>query len=169
MKLADYLFRHGLIPQDLQKELGLTRSTVHRYLIGERIPRPTTMVRVTEFTSGQVQLVDFLDERPPECAAVRVLPNGRVRIILPWTNRDSQLEVAHALMMRESPEDRQPTWHEQRALHVLGPHAKRGENWTYTLNGKPTDLRRLIEAANRILVKRGSKPIKYPKAWPNDQ
>ena len=69
MKLADYLYENSMTPGQLRRMLGVkNRSTIHRYLLGERVPNPETMLKIAKLTRHQVGLADFLDPSPPGCA-----------------------------------------------------------------------------------------------------
>jgi transcriptional regulator with XRE-family HTH domain len=43
--------------------LGVSVQAVHRYLNGERLPRPDVMVRIAEITGGAVKPNDFYSVR----------------------------------------------------------------------------------------------------------
>jgi len=166
MHISDYLFRHGLSPEDLREFLGLHRSTIHRICTGERRPSLPVIRRIQDFTHGEVTASDFVELKPPECAIVEHRDGRSPSVILPFKTRNKRLDTAFALMQREPTEIDKPCWQEQRAFQVLGPRVRRAPKNVYFLDDSPTDLRRLIEEANRILVRRGDKPIRYPLACP---
>jgi hypothetical protein len=168
MKLADYLYYSGLSPSDVQGQLGIKhRSTIYRYLTGECRPRGKTMQRIESLTHGKVTPKDFDDPRPPDCAVVIRRSNGRLSAVLPWSTRDGRLDAAHKASKSEPTEERILTEQARRALWILMPRAKHLGNDRFMLDGRSSDLRRIIIAANAFLISRGMDPIEYPMAHPN--
>ncbi len=173
MKLADFMHEHQIDPTHLRRLLGITnRSTVHRWIHGERVPRPDMMQKIIEITKGAVQLMDFLDQAPPKCAYVIVRNDGTVRWDLPWSRTsEEEIDDIHGLDDRDdsgwdgsggsggsvpvSPPIR-------RALAVLGKRAIGIIDGTYTVDGQRTDLPRLVRAANKELCAQGKSQIAYP-------
>lgn len=167
MKLADWLYEHGETPRQLREQLGVThRSTVHRLLTGERRPGKELCEKIEQLTGGEVTAESF-DGQLPRCAGIEVLSDGVRRVVLPWSDRDGRLEAAHRQLMRERPEWDHPSPQQARALLVLAGRAGKIRGDVFLLDGQRTDLRRVVEAANRLLTERGLRPIHYPCAWPN--
>lgn len=60
MTLSEYLSRHGLHQQAFAERVGLTQSTISRYVSGERMPKRQHLRRIMEETRGLVTPTDFL-------------------------------------------------------------------------------------------------------------
>ena len=52
--LAAYLLDNGIAETDFAAAVGCTRTTVRRYIAGERVPEPAIMDRISEVTGGAV-------------------------------------------------------------------------------------------------------------------
>lgn len=163
MKLADYLFASGMTTTQLRRKLGISsRSTISRYLHGERLPTPQIMQKIIELTGGRVQLRDFLSPGNPECASVIVLPDGRKKLVFPWSTREADLVAANdAEQSRARVEDRlsDPA---RRAVAALAGRAYRLPDGRWSLDGRPCDFRRVVLEANRRLQELGKPLIEYP-------
>lgn len=157
MKLADFLYENSLTPTELRRILGVKcRSTVWRYLTNERKPQPEIMRRIEEATRGRVREADFLDPTPPKCARVIEERNGKERWLLPWSSDRAKDPIPiQAGDSRLSPPVKQ-------ALQVLGGRGWYTPRGRFLLDGRQTDLKRLMRAANAELKRRGAKPIPYP-------
>lgn len=60
MQLSDWLARNRISVADFQRKIGVrSYSTVRRYLLGERVPRPAIMRRIVAETKGKVTANDF--------------------------------------------------------------------------------------------------------------
>jgi hypothetical protein len=62
MKLSTYLRDHKISLGDFAGMVGLDKHgarTVNRWALGERIPRPATLARITAVTNGAVTPNDF--------------------------------------------------------------------------------------------------------------
>jgi hypothetical protein len=151
MKLADYLFRSGMTTTQLRQALGVScRSTITRYLNGERVPSNDIMLRIKALTGGQVQWEDFLRGGNPDCATVITLANGQQRLVFPWSTRRSDLAAAESLERRRTTGDVLTPPAIQIAVTVLrGRAVQRGQGWF--LDNRPSDAPRIIRAANRVL------------------
>jgi hypothetical protein len=157
MKLADYLYQQRLTPTEFRRILGVpNRSTFQRYLHGEHIPRPRTLQKIIDSTDGQVALADFLDPTPPDCALIRHRPDGSTRWVLPWSP-----EYLDENGGDDEHDDRfiEPV---HRALFALGTRAKELLSGIYEIDGRRTDTRGLVAAANRVLRSHGQPTIRYP-------
>ena len=157
MKLADYLYENSQTPTQLRRMLGVQRrSTVWRYLTGERIPQPLMLQRIIDLTDGDVTLSDFLDPEPPECARTITDPAGRPRMVLPWSPDYPDDDPT-------TPNDTGPlTTPVVRALDVLGARAQFTRSGVFLLDGRSSDVRRIVRAANDVLRRRGDPTIAYP-------
>lgn len=163
MKLADYIHQFGPSPAIMRRRLGVSPSAFRRYLANERIPIPKVLQQIIQITDGLVQLSDFLDPTPPKCATVITLPDGRTRSVLPWCNRDADLDACIGVVRNETREATGPSPPLQTALNELGARVKpmKGSGM-YLLDGRPADVRRVIDMANRQRIVRGQEPISYP-------
>lgn len=164
-----------------------SRSTVLRYISGERVPAPEVMDAIHKLTGGSVTLADFIDPRPPDCLRSVIDRSGEVRDIYPWT----VLEYAHdrtpandntvdrmpaathpahrggkrpAETPRQEPPrgDDWPSAPLQRALKILGGRAMLARRGGFLLDGRIADSKRVVIAANRRLRELGHPPIPYP-------
>ncbi|VVT59817.1 conserved hypothetical protein [Bosea sp. EC-HK365B] len=59
MKLADYLRTHDMKPSEFARKVQSSRQNVSRWMLGQAVPRPGDMRRITEATRGQVTANDF--------------------------------------------------------------------------------------------------------------
>jgi transcriptional regulator with XRE-family HTH domain len=59
MDLRTYLDRHTQSLPAFADRLGISNQALHRYLNGERLPRPEIMERIARETGGQVRVQDF--------------------------------------------------------------------------------------------------------------
>ncbi len=163
MKLADFLFQSGMTTTQLRLALKLaSRSTITRYLHGERVPNPGTLQKIIELTGGRVQLRDFLSPGNPECATVIVLANGSKKLVFPWSTSASDLEAANdAEKVRAIEQDNQSE-PMRRVLAVMADRVSRGPNGAWLLDGRLTDFRRIAVEANKRLREQGKPLIDYP-------
>lgn len=160
MKLADWIFQNLMTPSTLRRRLGITnRSTVHRWLHGERIAKPEYMVRIKDLTNGEVTLRDFLDPTPPECAVVVTLANGKTKWILPWSHTsEEELDSPHNPHSHHD-EVSLPV---RRALATLGRRAIEQLGGMYRVDGRITDTSGLIKKANQTLHNENREQIAFP-------
>lgn len=59
MTLSEWANKQGMTHPQLAERLGVPVETVRKWLRGERIPRPTSMARISEATGGLVGPADF--------------------------------------------------------------------------------------------------------------
>jgi len=163
-KLADYIFfEMNLTPRELRRILGVRdRTTLWRYLTGKRIPQPKMLQKIYEVTDGKVTLKDFLDPAPPRCAEIISLPDGKSRMTLPWSPDPTRNEVARPCDGYE-PRITPPI---KRALEALDGRGWFTPSGKVLLDGRVTDLKRLVRAANETLKAKGKDPIPYPGVEP---
>lgn len=62
MKLAQWLTANKLKPSAFAKQVGVSHTTILRYLAGDRFPRRDTAERITAATDGAVTAGDFQGE-----------------------------------------------------------------------------------------------------------
>lgn len=161
MKLADYLYENSMTPSQLRTMLGVkNRSTIHRYLLGERVPNPETMLKITRLTRFQVGLADFLNSSPPNCARIVDDEHGVPRIVLPWS--PDYRKDDYAPSRRGDP----LTGPVQRAIDLLEGRARFTPRGVFLLDGRVCDLKDIMRAANVLLESRGEQPIPYPGVCP---
>ena len=159
MKLADWLFESNVTPEQLRRMLGVrSRTTIHRYLTGERTPRKEVVLKIAEITCGRVQLIDFVDSGPPQCAT-RVLIDGKTRLVFPWTDRGGRLEIAQKA--EQGSPDRWPSPPLAAAIQTLGTRAHLERTIaTEALSGT---IRRQQEAAGGEFVTIDARALPPPK------
>ena len=162
MKLTDWLFENSMTPRQLRLMLRVKdRSTVYRWLANERVPKPRMLQKIVDLTKGAVQLEDFLDPNPPIHAREVRRPDGSLKWILPWTldqHRPPEPRPA-ASIPRLSP----PLL---RAIEVLGGRAWFTPSGKFLLDGRISDPKRIVTAANAILRSRDQLTVKYPGVDP---
>lgn len=163
MKLADWLFEQNLTPEQLRVMLGVkNRSTIKRYLDGDRVPREDVLQKITEITHGRVTHKDILDPSPPRCAAVIIGDNDEARLVFPWSRDVSGQEQAFAEMLQGPREEDCLSNPVDEALRVLGARARFTDRGRFLLDGRPTDAQRVVRAANQLLRNRHEPLIAYP-------
>ena len=59
MQLRAYLDAHDIPISVFADRLGVSVQAIHRYINGERTPKPAVMARIAGATAGQVQPNDF--------------------------------------------------------------------------------------------------------------
>lgn len=176
MKLADFMQKHSITPQQLRTMLGVkSRSTVLRYVNGERLPSPELMLRIEELTGGAVTLADFLDPDPPRCVRVVIDRHGREQTIYPWSVLETRPKPrrpandnrpARRRASTTDPHDVWPSPPLQRAIDLLGPRVRHAKRGGFLLDGRIADTKRVMTSANELLKARGEKPIPYPGVEP---
>ncbi|MEM9167593.1 MAG: hypothetical protein AAGB48_11315 [Planctomycetota bacterium] len=163
MKLADWLHARSLTPEQLRRMLGVpNRSTVHRWLDGSRRPAPDRLHQIELLTEGGVTRLDFEDPGPPRCAEVVFGDDGEPDLVFPWSKGADRHDAAHRAMLGEPREGEAFTTPLLKALDVLGSRAKLTARGTFLLDGRPSDARRIVLAANALLASRAEPPIVYP-------
>ena len=68
MDLRRYLDARNIPIAVFAETLGVSVQAVHRYLNGERVPRPDVMIRIKQVTNGAVKPNDFYSCRETEAA-----------------------------------------------------------------------------------------------------
>lgn len=61
MRLAAYLKKHEISPEQFAKVVGLHMTTVYRLLAGDSMPKRSTIGAIVHATGGQVRAVDLLE------------------------------------------------------------------------------------------------------------
>ena len=157
MKLADWLFKNNTTPRELRLILGVSKAAMNRYIAGSRTPGSEITQRIAELTDGEVQKEDFLDPTPPECAVVHTRPNGTKRWVLPWSSGRPKREPLYSSYLSN------PLL---RAIHVLNGRARFKRSGTFLLDGRVSDPKRIVAAANEVLRSLGQSVIRYPSVAP---
>ncbi|MEM1353895.1 MAG: helix-turn-helix transcriptional regulator [Planctomycetota bacterium] len=184
MKLSDYLVTQQLGPAAFARQIGVGRMSVHRYISGERFPRPDVLERIYEATQGQVTPNDFLTLPPGiapsvsgsvESSGVEQVASSSSsqsddedlvgRPLYPWSRltADEQqvLDDAYDDMMDEPPEGSGLSPVVQEALETLGTRATHC-NDQFKLDGQVTRITSLIEAANDLRRQQDLPVLRYP-------
>lgn len=66
MKLRDYLDQENKPVRDFAEAISVSVAAMHRYLAGQRKPRPEVMSRIAAETKGAVQPNDFFAFAPTD-------------------------------------------------------------------------------------------------------
>ena len=178
MKLADWMHANRITPKGLRYILGMrSRSTVMRWLSGERQPTPPMMKQIEALTGGAVTLKDFYDPRPPKCLRKIIDSKGRVRIVYPWSIveyhkprlAENQNDRPRARcpsgpcnVPADSTDDPWPSPPLRLALDTLGKRAALTDRGGFTLDGRRIDARWLVIEANRVRARFDLPLIPYP-------
>ena len=180
MKLADYMNAHGLTPADLRKMLGIKgKSTVQRYISGERVPSREMLKRIEQLTHGQVTQEDFLDPAPPHCQKIVTDRYGDTHTVYPWTNLEKdwqwlpvqELPIPSPPTTLEQPSTKahgtdEPSKPVQLALDALGNRVTPAKRGGFLLDGRLVGLAKIVEKANEVRQRYGLAPIPYPGVHP---
>ncbi|MEM9167422.1 MAG: helix-turn-helix transcriptional regulator [Planctomycetota bacterium] len=162
MKLADWLHARSMTPEQLRRMLGVKqRSTVMRYLTGDRTPSLELIQLILEITEEQVTLADFLDTSPPKCAEVVTDAKGDPKLVFPWSRGERQ-DAAYESMLRRPREGDHLSDPVTRAMEVLKGRTRFTKRGMFLLDGRLSDARRVVAEANRVLEAKGEPPIPYP-------
>ncbi|MEM6259412.1 MAG: helix-turn-helix transcriptional regulator [Planctomycetota bacterium] len=187
MKLSDYLITQQLGPAEFARRIGVGRMSVHRYISGERFPRPDVLARIARETAGQVTPNDFLtqvsddlnlttasspetEKQEPFTQPVSGRSNNGDgdlvgRPLYPWSrltaNEQQVLDDAYDDMMDEPPEGSGLSPVVQEALETLIGRASHC-NDQFKLDGRVTRITCLIEEANRVRRREGLPLLRYP-------
>ncbi|MDP0500858.1 MAG: hypothetical protein Q7P63_12245 [Verrucomicrobiota bacterium JB022] len=158
MKLSEYLILNRIAPASFAKQVGLrSRTSIHRYLSGERFPNPEVMARITTSTGGTVTAEDF--QYP--------LPDNDNDADYPWS-REWQEELRRCdhvfrQMLREKAEWDTLSPPVRRAVNILGNRVQMDVSERhFRLDGRPAGARDIVRLANRFLSESGLETIKYP-------
>jgi len=188
MKLADYMYQTGMTPGQLRVMLEVkSRSTVLRYISGERVPNGTVMGKIKELSGGRVTLRDFLDDTPPKCIRVVIDRHGEEHAVYPWTNIErrhrfpandnhppdssgsvdgiGEVILPPTHLPRPSSNELSDPWPSRplkMAIDELGSRVKPSKRRDFLLDGRLVDARRVVAEANRSRQERGLPPIPYP-------
>ena len=163
MKLADWLHTRSLTPEQLRRMLGVTnRSTVHRWLDGTRRPGKDRLHQIELLTEEAVTAADFDDSAPPRCAQLVEHPQGKKDLVFPWSKGVDRRDAAFEAMMDEPREGDVFTTPLLSALEILGSRAKLTPRGMFLLDGRPSDARRVVAAANEKLASKGHPQLPYP-------
>ncbi len=158
MKLADWLYYESTCtPRDLRLTLGVSKSAMSLYLASKRTPRDDVLTKITIITKGNVTRADFEHPDPPRCAEVHIRKDGSTRWVFPWSTGKPQRGVLYSSRV-SSPL--------LRAIEVLHGRARLTPRGVYLLDGRVSDPKRIVRAANERLRSLGQEPIQYPTVEP---
>jgi transcriptional regulator with XRE-family HTH domain len=80
MKLETYLAGNGISIAAFAEVIRTSHEAVRRYALGERVPRPEIMARISKATNGAVTANDFVpaiaDDDDPQAQAAATEPCG---------------------------------------------------------------------------------------------
>lgn len=169
-KLADWLLRERLTPEQLRRMLGVkNRSTVMRWLTGARVPGAEMLQKINDITQGEVTIEDFLDPSPPKCAEVILDLAGNPKLVFPWTpGREVQAEAYKKVRTEPREGDR---WSDPitKAMEVLGNRVRFTKRGLFLLDGRVTDARGVVREANKVLDAFGRPQLPYPGVKGTDE
>jgi len=166
MKLKDYLLEKEIKLSDFAEKIGVkSRSTISRYVYGERIPAEDVMQRIVAITEGQVTRKDFADK-----------PHHRPSVSHPALRRErlektmhEESDQAYLNMLQEPPEgENEPAVITKAVSALLACDKSRLEcqGGRFLLNRRPISHQQLIRRANTVLQRQGQPPLRYPGVNP---
>lgn len=59
MTLSDYMRGEGMTDDAMSKKIGVSRSAVTQYRLGDRMPKPEIMLRLVKATGKKVSPMDL--------------------------------------------------------------------------------------------------------------
>lgn len=173
MKLIDYLHRNNITIKQFAGIAGIkSRTTIYRYVHGQRRPKAELLLRISKATGGEVAASDFADGL--DCGELneelRILKreekalheNFGVRCI---TSRQwDKTNVADYLAASKTNDNLSyPLWY---ALQVLEGRVVVENESKFFLDNKPVPATAIIKAANQVLLSSGRSQIAYPGVNP---
>ncbi|MEQ9617045.1 MAG: hypothetical protein RLN60_03320 [Phycisphaerales bacterium] len=165
MKLADYLYENAMTPSHCRRLLGVKhRSTMLRWLTGDRVPSRAMCDRISLLTNNHVRRKDFYDPAPPKCAIIVHETDGETpTVVLPWSPQYEELKRREE-EIDQTDASLSPAI--QRAIRVLNGRAVFAPTGRFLLDGRQVDLKRVVQEANDNLTNHGEAPIPYPNVSP---
>lgn len=172
MNLDTYLLQHRISPAEFARRIKVGRMAVHRYLRGERFPRPDVLARIHYVTAGQVTANDFVGtvthwrQANTNNDMDQLLPDIVVEHMrYPWSRVSAEerrrADEAFAQMMTEPREG--DTWSPaiKQAMQTLADRARfRGDQ--FQLDGRTVRATTLVIEANRLRQAKGLPLLRYP-------
>jgi len=170
MELSEYLMRSDLHPALFARMVGVkSRTTVHRYISGERLPAPDIARRIYHATEGQVTHHDMMQTYRRRLCLVksREQDNQQSQIEYPWSRLEEYAErwTQKALqeMLKEPLEGNVLSPPAAKAVAILGERVVMNKRQTsFKLDWRPAGLREIVRAANVALKNEGKDLIAYP-------
>ncbi|MBK1859369.1 helix-turn-helix domain-containing protein [Cerasicoccus arenae] len=172
MELATYLIENHLTPVEFARAIGVkSRSTIPRYLSGERMPTGAIVRRIETATGGKVTARDLRHtylERQNRPRFTREIEDPTP---FPWSRHeweeDEEAEAALRTMIAEAREGDCASPPLQLAIDELGDAVTTDiEQRHFQLHGRLSDAQSLVQFANDARTKRGEPPIDYPGVRP---
>ena len=59
MTLSEYMAKHQMTDQKMSEIVGVSRSAITQYRLGDRMPKPEILVRLVEATDAKVSPMDM--------------------------------------------------------------------------------------------------------------
>lgn len=59
MTLSEYMDKHQITDQKMSEIVGVSRSAITQYRLGDRMPKPEILVRLVEATGAKVGPMDL--------------------------------------------------------------------------------------------------------------
>ena len=157
MKIADWLFENNMTLREFRLILRVSKSAMSLYTTNRRQPRVDILKQIIEITDGAVQKEDFLDPTPPKCATVHIRPDGSERWVFPWSTGKPKQEQLYSSYLSN------PLL---RAIQALNGRAIFRRSGVFLLDGRVSDPKRIVAAANEVLKAQGLPVIRYPVVAP---
>ena len=162
MKLSDYLKENRISVHQFAQTISVaSRMTVHRYIKGERIPKPVIMKRITEKTKGAVTFNDFPTYKKTSIKKIQKFKTTKT--ILPYKKSFdfSLLYDFYQNSIKIESEKLNLSESTILALQELGNRAAYKKKCFY-LDGRLTCIKEIIVLANELRQRRGLCKIFYP-------
>jgi transcriptional regulator with XRE-family HTH domain len=64
MRLSSYLRRKNLTAAEFGQKAGISKQTISKYTLGQRVPRPGNMAKIIAASEGSVTVKDFYPALP---------------------------------------------------------------------------------------------------------
>lgn len=165
MELKKYVSNEETSYAELASKVGSISSvSIYRYAVGLRKPSHEIVKRIIKATGGKVTAKDFKNIRPPKSKKGennnknKTKSHKWLREMLDW-HLNGALECE--LSYDETFEKSSTTLPLTIALRELNERATIHKG-KYYLDGRPTSIPHLIEAANQNRLQRGLSKIFYP-------
>lgn len=166
MNLCEYLNLYDIRPAEFGRRIGTkSRTTVMRYLTGERIPSKAIQERIYRETNGLVTPADFEESKNGQKVKIPQAANDDLLHEWGMNCKYSERNVNKAFnrMMTDPQEWDNLTPPLSKALETLFPRAVFDrKSKEFYLDGRRTRPVDIVKKANRILKTQRKPTIAYP-------
>ena len=170
MKLLTYLHLHNLTIVEFAYRAQIkSRTSVYRYLTGQRKPTASVMMRIIEATQGQVGPEDFTEiegDQEKLRTDIKNLKRSRASMedhfgvrCLVAKEWDKAAVDKYLKSQKSNDNFSYPIWY---ALQILSERASQLQNDQFMLDGNKCGAAKIVEAANVMLSTQGKTKIAYP-------